>query len=121
MCIIKKWRLINHGKENGKEMFQKFMNDYVKNQCDEGGRAFLQCYEKGLSDKSESWDNRDTDKPLVLATCTSLMARAHEIVRQASEIVFCDSVAGLDGYNCPTFFMSTSSSTGGIPLKAYQH
>ena len=94
--LFKKWRLKHHGKENGKEMLQKLeeiINDYNKNQGDEGGRAFLQCYEKGLSDKSESWDNRDTDKPLVLAICTPLMARAHEMVRQASEMVFCDSTA----------------------------
>ena len=66
MCIIfsRNGDLKNHGKENGKEMFQKLeeiINDYNKNQGDEGGRAFFQCYEKGLSDKSESWDNRDTN------------------------------------------------------------
>ena len=38
------------------------------------------------------------------------------MLRQASEMVFCDSTASLDRYNCPTFSMSTSSSAGGIPL-----
>ena len=117
--LFKKWRLKNHGKENGKEMFQKLeeiINDYNRNHSDEGGRAFIQHYEKGISNKSESWDNRDIDKPLVLAICTPLMARAHALLRQASEMVFCDSTASLDRYNCPTFFMSTSCSAGGIPL-----
>ena len=44
------------------------------------------------------------------------MARAHEMVRQVSEMVFCDSTASLGRYNCPTFFMRTSCSAGGIPL-----
>ena len=117
--LFKKWRLKNHGKENGKEMFQKLqeiVDTYNKDNGDEGGRAFLQRYEQNPSEKSESWDNRDTAKPLVLAVCTPLMARAHQMVRQASEMVFCDSTASLDRYNCPTFFMSTSSSAGGIPL-----
>ena len=61
-------------------------------------------------------DNRDTDNPLILAVCTSLMARAHQMLRQASERFFCDSTASLDRYNCPTFFMSTSCSARGIPL-----
>ena len=64
--LFKKWRLKNHGKENEKEMFQKLEEIINDHQGDEGGRAFLQCYEKGMSDISKSWDNRDTDKPLVL-------------------------------------------------------
>ena len=38
------------------------------------------------------------------------------MVRQVSEMVFCDSTASLGRYNCPTFFMRTSCSAGGIPL-----
>jgi len=44
------------------------------------------------------------------------MARAHTMLRQAGELVYSDSTASLDRYNCPTFIMSTSSSGGGIPL-----
>ncbi len=69
--------------------------------------------------KLQSWDaepGSSKDTPLVLALCTPLMARAHTMLRQASELVYCDSTASLDRYNCPTFIMSTSSSGGGIPL-----
>ena len=55
-------------------------------------------------------------QPLVLAICTPLMARAHQLVKQAGEVVYCDSTSSLDRYNCPTFIMSTCSSAGGIPL-----
>ena len=57
-----------------------------------------------------------TEQPLVLAICTPLMSRAHDLLRQAGELVYCDSTARLDRYNCPTFIVSTCSSAGGIPL-----
>ena len=52
----------------------------------------------------------------MLAICTPLMARAHKLVRQAGELVYCDSTSSLDRYNCPTFVMSTCTSAGGVPL-----
>ena len=44
------------------------------------------------------------------------MARAHALVRQAGELVYCDSTASLDRYNSPTFVISTCTSAGAVPL-----
>lgn len=43
-------------------------------------------------------------------------SRAHDLLRQAGELVYCDSTASLDHFNCPAFVLSTSSSAGGISL-----
>ena len=51
-----------------------------------------------------------------LAICTPLMARAHEHVKQAGEIMFVDSSSSLDDFNNPMFIQSTSSAAGGLPL-----
>ena len=37
-------------------------------------------------------------------------------VKQAGELVYCDSTSSLDRYNCPTLIMSTCTSPRGIPL-----
>ena len=47
------------------------------------------------------------DQPLVLAICTPLMARVHEHVKQAGEIMFVDSSSSLDDFNNPMFILST--------------
>ena len=44
------------------------------------------------------------------------MARAHQEIQQASEIVFCDSTASLDRFNTSIFILSTASTASGIPL-----
>ena len=44
------------------------------------------------------------------------MACAHKLVRQAGELVYCDSTSSLDWYNCQAFVMSMYTSTGGVPL-----
>ena len=41
---------------------------------------------------------------LVLAICTPLMARAHEHVKQAGEIMFVDSSSSLDDFNNPMLY-----------------
>ena len=117
--LYRKWRVKNHGEPNGEQMFNKMeqlVKSYNANYGSDGGGAFLQKYQKkGPEDmKKMAFDNPDT--PLILAICTPLMARAHTLLQQSSELVFCDSTASLDRYNCPTFIMSTSSSAGGIPL-----
>lgn len=53
---------------------------------------------------------------LVLAVCTPLMGMVHQLIRQASELTYCDSTASLDRYNCPTFILSTSCSAGSVLL-----
>lgn len=54
---------------------------------------------------------------LVLAVCTSLMARAHRLVKQAGELVYCDVTSSLDRFNSPTFIIRTCTAAGGIPLE----
>ena len=44
------------------------------------------------------------------------MARVHEHVTQAGELMFVDSSASLDDFNNPMFILSTSSAAGGLPL-----
>ena len=90
-----------------------------------GGKALLQWYETD--------DDKDTDiesecvpkkkkkkevsnKPLILVLLAPLMARAHQEIQQASEIVFCDSTATLDRFNTSIFILFTASTVSGIPL-----
>ena len=118
----KKWRVKQHGEPNGEKMFEKLeeiIKDYNERHKSQGGKAHLQKFEKTVDTKSLSWDAKpgsNKDTPLVLAVCTPLMARAHVMLRQANELVYCDGTASLDRYNYPTFIMSTSSSGGGVPL-----
>ena len=118
--LYRKWRVKNHGEANGKQMFHKLeemVKAYNSNYGNEGGSAFLQQYERNIvGDRGKLSNDCDNDTPLILAICTPLMTRAHTLLRQSGELVFCDSTASLDRYNCPTFIMSTSSSAGGIPL-----
>ena len=109
--LFKIWREEQYGKESGEEMFTKLediVGQYNKKYSCEGGRTFLQRY---ISNASTT-----TSQPLVLAVCTPLMARAHELIRQAGEVTYYDSTASLDRHNCPTFILSTSCSAGGVPL-----
>ena len=107
----KNWRVKQHGEPNGERMFVKLeeaIKEYNNKHTTDGGRAYLQKFQRK--------DAKATDTPLVLAICTPLMARTHRLLQQAGELVFCDSTASLDRYNCPTFIVSTSSAGGGIPL-----
>ena len=44
------------------------------------------------------------------------MARAHAMIQQAGEVVFCDSTASLDRFNTSVFVMSTTTTASGVPL-----
>lgn len=113
--MFEKWREKKHGKDNGESMFElleKKICTYNESYSKEGGRAYIQRYGR----KESTWENREAEQPLVLAICTPLMARAHHMIQQSGELIYCDSTASLDRYNCPTFIISTSSSAGGIPL-----
>ena len=106
--LFRKWREERYGKESGQEMFEKLENivkEYNDKYQTDGGHAFLQQYVSG-----------EVSQPLVLAVCTPLMARAHQIIQQSGELVYCDSTSSLDRFNCPLFTLSTSCSAGGIPL-----
>ena len=68
------------------------------------------------ADRKNMWDGEIKSQPLVLAVCTLLMVCAHQPIKQAGDIVYCDSTSSLDRYNYPTFIMSTCLSAGGIPF-----
>lgn len=44
------------------------------------------------------------------------MARAHEYICQAGELIFCDSSSSMDRFNTSVFILSTHSVSSGIPL-----
>ncbi len=44
------------------------------------------------------------------------MARVHQHIQQAGEMVFCDATSSLDRLNSSLFIISTSSAAGGLPL-----
>ena len=104
------------------ERLQDEVDQYNEKHPSMGGKALLQWYEAD--------DDKDTDiesecvpkkkkkkelsnKPLSLVLLTPLMARAHQEIQQASEIVFCNSTASLD---TSIFISSTASTASGIPL-----
>ena len=118
--LHRKWRETNLGKGNGGEMFKKLeqiIHDYNTNNNQQGGRAYLQRFERkhGQSTRENTCPD-DYEQHLVLAICTPLMARTHQLIQQTSELVHCDSTASLDRYNSPTFILSTATAAGGIPL-----
>ena len=94
----------------------------------EGGKALLQKYkrwtEEVSGDDSDDFTSppskkrrkMESGKPLTLVACTPLMARAHEMIQQSGEMMFCDSTSCLEKYNCSLFILSTSSPAGGLPL-----
>ena len=55
---------------------------------------------------------------MIIAICTPLMSRVHQHVRQAAEMIFCDSTSSLDRFNSSLFILSTSYPAGGLPLAA---
>ena len=61
-------------------------------------------------------EKKGADQPLILAICTPLMSRVHQLVQQSSELIFIDSSSSFEDYNNPIFVLSTSSAAGGLPL-----
>lgn len=120
MDVYYLYRVSNLGEECGEKIFDRLdeaVVAYNKEYNETGGHALLQRYDRGHSENV--WEKNAkicTEQPLVLAICTPLMSRAHNLLRQSGELVYCDSTASLDRFNCPTFIISTSSSAGGIPL-----
>lgn len=55
---------------------------------------------------------------MIIAICTPLMSRVHKYIKQAGEMVFCDSTSTLDRFNTSLFILSTSHPSGGMPLAA---
>ena len=103
-----------------KDKLEEMVKAYNEEHSDHGGKAFLQKHEKQTINinlqSGTKKPNCSEDIPLVLAIGTTSMACGHIMIRQARELVYCDSTASLDRYNCPTFIMSTSTSGGCISL-----
>lgn len=128
--LFTKWREANYGTDDGKDLFEKLQEKVDHFNATEnvaGGKAILQWYE---APEKEDMDDLETQppptkkqkkrekggKPLILAICTPLMARAHSQVRQAGEILFCDSTSSMDRFNTSLFMLSTTHACSGIPL-----
>ena len=115
-----------YGEDDGKGLFdrlQEKVDQYNVENEPLGGRAFLQWYEAPVSEiddeleeKAPPAKRKKRDKPLVLAICTPLMARAHKSAMQAGEIVFCDSTSSMDRFNTSIFILSTTTACSGVPL-----
>ena len=123
------WRKRNYGPEDGKQLFEKLqlvVDQYTEQNASQGGKALLQWYERSDDDGDDSdtegckprkkRKREPSSTPLILAICTPLMARAHTLVQQASEVVFCDSTSSLDRFNTSVFIVSTTSTASGVPL-----
>ena len=111
--LFQKWRETQHGPGNGDKMFTRLEAEVKRYNNETGGKAYVQRCVKGS--QSESWE-QTVNQPMIITICTPLMQRAHQYIKQSSELVFCDSTASLDQFNCPTFILSTSSPCGVIPL-----
>ena len=97
------------GARNGKDVYEELERQVAIYNHDKstGGKAVVKRFSK---------TEVGSDQPLLLAICTPLMARVHEHVNQAGEIMFVDSSSSLDDFNNPVFILSTSSAAGGLPL-----
>lgn len=109
--LFNKWRKDNLGVRTGKELFtelEKRINIYNDEHRCLGGQASIQRFCKT--------EVKGDSQPLILAICTPLMSRVHQLVQQSGELVFIDSSSSFEDYNNPIFVISTSSAAGGLPL-----
>ena len=127
--LFRHWRENVYGGDDGRDLFERLqekVDEYNKENDVHGGKAFLQWYEAPASEIDDELENKaplakrkkrePTEKPLILAICTPLMARAHRNVMQAREMVFCDSSSSVDRFNTFVFNLSTTTACSGIPL-----
>ncbi|XP_064622685.1 uncharacterized protein LOC135484914 [Lineus longissimus] len=57
-----------------------------------------------------------SDNQLIVAICTPLMKRVHQMVEQSGEMTFVDSSGNMDRHNLRLFLLMTHSCCGGLPL-----
>ena len=129
--LYNKWREQHLGPENGKEMFEKleeYIKEYNLRHKDEGGCIMLKRYsaehiEPPTDDeepvlprkKKLKLQKQKKEESLTVAICTPLMARIHQGIPQAGELMYVDSTASIDRYNLSMFLLSTSNVGGGLP------
>ena len=82
------------------------VNQFSEAHSSENGRAFLQLYQSAEETKEAVAPEHPPKVkkvahyvPFLLAVVTPLMARAHKLLYQSSEMVYCDSTASLDNLN----------------------
>lgn len=130
--LFDKWR--EHlGPENGPKMFD-MLDDYDKNynlcNSESGGCILVNrlgtVHQEASSDdeaaapprKKLKYQTFKKEIPMSVVICTPLMARVHEQVPQAAEMMYVDSSSSMDRYNLSVFLLSTSHSGGALPLGA---
>ena len=130
--LFQKWPERYIDPESGGVMFERLSLEIIQfNEihASNSGKAFLQQYkleveyQTGLPDDSfeppAAKVTKVTDHvPFILAVVTLLMERAHKLVRQSGELVYCDSTASLDNSNSAVVIVSCSISAGAIRLGA---
>ena len=127
------------GPDDGKGMIDQLQGEIDKfnEQCNQfGGRAEMQPFlaatyacsdtDSDTDSNSEKTNNmpspkkkkklREAYQPLIIAICTPLMSRAHRMVRQSREIVFCDSTSTLDRFGNSMSVISTTHAACSVPL-----
>ena len=116
-------------------MFEKFEEEirlYNEKYNSVGGKATLQFFDsmkptdEGEPSDGEASDCSESGKPpkkrkyaiqlMIVTVCTPMMARAHQNLPQAAEIMYCDSTSILDRFNTSVFLFSTNHAGGSIPL-----
>ena len=104
--MFEKWRKETKGAPDGVDMFEELedvVKDYNERHSKEGGKCFIQRYERTAR----------TEKPLILAIVTPLMAKVHSLP-QAGEMVFLDASASIDRHNNPVYFLCTHHPSGAL-------
>ena len=116
----------NYGEEDGKQMFESLQDEvdqynakhasiWVEKHYCSGMRQMMtkiQILKVNVFQRKRR-KKELSNKPLSLVLLTPLIARAHQEIQQASEIVFCNSTASLD---TSIFILSTASTASGISL-----
>ena len=133
--LYDEWRKKELGSDQGKPIFEQMNAEiaaYNDANSGNGGRANMQVFKGAPCFSSESDSEADDDdapkqkrakkskreQPMIIAICNPLMSRVHQHVRQAAEMIFCDSTSSLDRFNSSLFVLSTSYPAGGLPLAA---
>ncbi|CAG8677525.1 6600_t:CDS:2 [Cetraspora pellucida] len=62
-------------------------------------------------------NHNNPEQPFILVVVTNLIKHCHQL-QEAGELVYMDTMAGLDVLNTPLMIFSTSTPAGGLPLAA---
>ncbi|CAG8673336.1 19484_t:CDS:2 [Gigaspora margarita] len=105
--LHQKYRELRVGDQNGIGMFNRLEKEVIEFNDNNKGNTWMQPYVASEKDKP--------GQPLILVIVTNLMKRCHTL-KEAGELVYMDTTAGLDILNTPLTILSTSTPVGGLPL-----